>query len=285
MALETAVVIADLVTTNPGSGDPKSQGDDHIRALKTVLKNAFSGLTGAVQVTGTDGGAADAYTLTPTNALPAYGTRMVAIFSPTVNNTGACTLNISGLGAKAIKSVSGAALTLGDLVVGYVYPVIYNGTEFRMMSITKNFVEQLAFAASGLPNQAGNAGKVLSTDGSGVSWISLDLRGGPIFSKGNSGTTAQVVTYTDGEGQTLTCTGSFSLSATGFPASRISAVALRLINGGAFAFSSTGINWVKSDGSWTTTFSAAGITLQTAGTDLVLLLSYGDGVVIGKVAR
>jgi hypothetical protein len=284
MALETAVNIADLIKTNPGSGDPKSQGDDHIRSLKTVLQNAFAGFTGSVLVTGTDGGAADAYTLTPTNALPAYGNRMVAIFSPTVNGTGACTLNISGLGPKAVKSVSGAALTLGDLIVGYAYPVIYNGTEFRLMSITKNFVDQLAFAAAGLPNQSGNAGKVLSTNGSGISWISLDLRGGPTFDKGNSGTAAQVINYTDGEGQTLTATGAFSMSATGFPAGRISAVVLRAINFGT-QMSSTGINWVKSDGSLTTTFSSSGITMQAAGTDLVVLLSYGDGTVYGKVAR
>jgi hypothetical protein len=285
MSLETAVNIADLVKTNPGAGDPKSQGDDHIRSLKTVLQNAFAGFTGAVLVTGTDGAAADAYTLTPTTPLPAYGNRMVAIFAPTVNNTGAATLNISGLGAKAIKAVTGAALGLGDLIVGYVYPIVYNGTEFRLMSITKNYVDQLAFAASGFPAQAGNAGKVLVTDGAGVGWTSMDLRGGPIFAKGNSGATAQVVNYTDGEGQTLTSTGAFSLSATGFPAARISAVVLRLINGAAFGFSTTGISWIKSDGSMTTTFSAAGVTLQAAGTDLMLLISYGDGIVYGKVAR
>ena len=108
---------------------------------------------------------------------------------------------------------------------------------------------------------------------------------GPTFNKGNSGTTAQVVDYNDGEGQTLTATGAFSLSATGFPAGRLSAVVLRLINGGANGFSSTGINWIKSDGSFTTTFSQAGITLQASGTDLVLLLSYGDGAVYAKVAR
>lgn len=42
MALETASTIADLVTTNPTSGDPKSQGDDHIRLIKTVLDADFA---------------------------------------------------------------------------------------------------------------------------------------------------------------------------------------------------------------------------------------------------
>jgi hypothetical protein len=285
MALETAVNIADLVKTNPGAGDPKSQGDDHIRNLKTVLQNAFAGFTGSVFVTGTDGGAADVYTLTPANALPAYGNRMLIAFSPTVNGTGPATINISGLGAKAIKSVTGAAMTLGDLIVGQLYLAMYNGTEFRLTSMTKNYIDQLAFAAAGFPNQAGNAGKALVTDGTNPAWISMDLRGGPVFSKGNSGTTAQVVTYTDGEGQTLTSTGTFSLSATGFPASRISGVILRLINGGANGFSTSGINWIKSDGSLTTAFSSAGVTLQASGTDLILLLSYGDGTVYAKAAR
>lgn len=285
MGLETVVNIADFAKTNPTASDPKSQGDDHIRAIKTALLNDFAGFLGAVLVTGTNGGAADVYTLTPTNALPAYGNCMLVEFSPTVNGTGAATLNISGLGAKAIKSVTGAAMTLGDLIVGQVYLAFYNGTEFRLASMTKNYIDQLAFAAAGFPNQAGNAGKALVTDGTNPAWTSMDLRGGPIFSKGNSGTTAQVATYTDGEGQTLTSTGTFSLSATGFPANRISAIVLRLINGGANGFSSTGINWIKSDGSFTTTFSSSGITLQTSGTDLILLLSYGDGTVYGKVAR
>lgn len=285
MPLETGVNLADLVVTNPAAGDLKSAGDDHIRLVKATLRNAFAGFTGSVFVTGTDGGAVNAYTLTPATPLPAYGTRMLAAFSPTVNGTGAATMNISGLGAVAIKSVTGAAMTLGDLIVGQVYLAIYNGTEFRLTAMTKNYIDQLAFAAAGFPNQAGNAGKALVTDGTNPAWISMDLRGGPVFSKGNSGTAAQVVNFTDGEGQTLTSTGTFSLSATGFPAARISAVVLRLINGGANGFSTTGINWIKFDGSLTTTFSTAGITLQAVGTDLVLLLSYGDGTVYGKVAR
>ena len=285
MSLETAVNIADLNPANPGSGDPKSQGDDHLRTIKAVLRGAFAGLTGAVVVTGTDGGAADAYTLTPTTPLAAYGNRMLMYFSPTANNTGAATMNVSSLGVKSIKAVDGTALTLGDLIVGALYTAIYTGTEWRLTSITKNFVLQQAFAAAGFPGQAGNAGKVLMTDGAIVFWGSLDLRGAPTGSKGNSGTTAQVIAYADGEGQTLTSTGAFTLSATGFPANRIAGIVLRLVNGGANGFSTTGINWIKSDGSYTTSFSSAGITLQAAGTDQLALWSYGDGVVYGKAVR
>lgn len=43
MGLESATYISDLVTTNPdGDADPKSQGDDHIKLLKSALQNTFS---------------------------------------------------------------------------------------------------------------------------------------------------------------------------------------------------------------------------------------------------
>ena len=37
MGLETGTKLSDLVTTNPTSSDPRSQGDDHLRLIKTVL--------------------------------------------------------------------------------------------------------------------------------------------------------------------------------------------------------------------------------------------------------
>lgn len=285
MGLETVVTLADLNPANPSSADPKSQGDDHLRNIKAALLTCFGGFLGAVMVTGTDGGAADAYTLTPGSPLPDYGTRMLAVFSPTANNTGACTLSISGLPAKALKTMFGTPLSLGDLIVGQVYIAMYNGTEWHLITLTKNYIDQLTFAASGLPSVSGSAGKVLGSDGTSAGWVSPDLRGAPVDDPRNSGTGPVTITYADGEGQTLTSTGAFVLSATGFVTDRLCAVLLRLVNGGANGFSSTGIQWIKSDGSLTTTFSSAGITLQAAGTDVVLLFSYGDGTVYGKVAR
>ena len=53
MALESATYISDLVVTNPLGTDPKSQGDDHIKLVKSTLRNTFSGVTGAVTPTHT----------------------------------------------------------------------------------------------------------------------------------------------------------------------------------------------------------------------------------------
>ena len=51
MGLETATYISQLVATNPLATDPISQGDDHLRLIKSVLQAQFSGLSGTTAVT------------------------------------------------------------------------------------------------------------------------------------------------------------------------------------------------------------------------------------------
>jgi hypothetical protein len=285
MAVETVTYVGDLNPAYPTGSEPKSQGDDHVRNIKAALSNSFAGFSGAVLVTGIDGGAANVYTLTPADALPGYVARMLVVFVPAANNTGASTLNISGLGAKPILSVAGLPLVAGDLTAGRFYSVFYDGTSFRLDNVTQNYVDQLVISGT-VPgvNDPANTGKVFGSAGSTGQWISLDGRGAPIKDKGNSGTTAQVVNYADGEGQTITATGVFSLSATGFPASRFASVLVRGFNLGAYALTSTGITWVKSDGTTTTNFGASGITFPTAGEGFFALFSYGDGTIYGKAA-
>lgn len=51
MGLEVATYIDDLVISNPSGTDDRSQGDDHIRLIKSVLKNTFPNITGPVTLT------------------------------------------------------------------------------------------------------------------------------------------------------------------------------------------------------------------------------------------
>jgi hypothetical protein len=51
MGLEVATYINGLVTSNPAGTDDRSQGDDHIRLIKSVLKNTFPNLDGAITIT------------------------------------------------------------------------------------------------------------------------------------------------------------------------------------------------------------------------------------------
>lgn len=53
MTIESATYIADLNVLYPAAGDSKSEGDDHLRLIKTVLKNAYAKTaSGATQLPG-----------------------------------------------------------------------------------------------------------------------------------------------------------------------------------------------------------------------------------------
>ena len=134
MALETGNYINDLVITNPTSSDPKSAGDDHLRLLKKTLKETLNGFTGAILVTATDTGSATAHILTPTTALIGYTPMLCLLYLPATTNTGALTVNVSGLGAKSIKTMYGADPTAGDIVAGVPMLLMYNGTNFLLLA-------------------------------------------------------------------------------------------------------------------------------------------------------
>jgi hypothetical protein len=74
MALETGTYISDLNVLNPVATDPKAQGDDHLRLIKSTVKNTFPQLTG------------------PVNANQAEINRLVGITSPVVGTTETQTL-------------------------------------------------------------------------------------------------------------------------------------------------------------------------------------------------
>ena len=54
MGLEAFTFIKNLTKTWPLGTDPKSEGDDHIRGIKTVLQNQFSGFTDGIPITLTE---------------------------------------------------------------------------------------------------------------------------------------------------------------------------------------------------------------------------------------
>lgn len=79
---------------------------------------------------GTVGGTADAITLTPSPAITSYATLQSFRFVATGTNTTAATVNVSGLGVKNIKNVSGGALIAGVITSGRSYELTYDGTNF-----------------------------------------------------------------------------------------------------------------------------------------------------------
>jgi hypothetical protein len=54
MSLENVDFIKQLIVTNPPGGDQRSQGDDHLRLIKHVLKTTFPNMNGAMNAAPAD---------------------------------------------------------------------------------------------------------------------------------------------------------------------------------------------------------------------------------------
>lgn len=59
-------------------------------------------------------------------------------------------------------------------------------------------------------------------------------------------------------------------------------VEVELVNGGAYAITWPAVSWLVGDGTTSTTFADMGVTLESAGTNTVILWGVGTGTVYGK---
>jgi hypothetical protein len=119
MAIETFGFIDDLNAANPTATDNVSEGDDHLRGLKTTLKNTFPNVTGAITATETELNYVDGVTSNIQTQLANINTDLVNDTTPQLG--GSLDLNgnaITGTGAipsanltGALPAISGAALT------------------------------------------------------------------------------------------------------------------------------------------------------------------------------
>jgi hypothetical protein len=76
----------------------------------------------------------DTITGTTSPALTAYATGNQFSFVVANTNTGAVTINVDGLGAKAITRTGTTALVAGDMVAGQAVEIIYDGTRFQLVN-------------------------------------------------------------------------------------------------------------------------------------------------------
>lgn len=136
MGLETGTYVNDLNTANPTSTDPKSQGDDHLRLIKSVLKNTFAGFPGLIAATGTEaqGATTNDFTVTVAPAPAAYTANFFVGFKATHANTGATTIQVNALGTKTLTAIDGQALITGDITANEYVVAWYNGAQFYLIS-------------------------------------------------------------------------------------------------------------------------------------------------------
>ena len=98
----------------------------------------------------TDTGTANAHVIALSPAITAYASGQKVTFKSGSANTTASTLNVNGLGVKAIKKLHDQDVASGDIESGSIVTVVYDGTNFQMTS-------QVAASASAAPAAATSA--------------------------------------------------------------------------------------------------------------------------------
>jgi uncharacterized protein YjbI with pentapeptide repeats len=100
----------------------------NLSQVQSTAAKLITTVAGADTITGT---------LLPT--LTAYATGQMFYFVSVGANTGAVTLNIDGLGAKAVTRDGSSALAAGDINSGEIVVVVYDGTRFQMINAANSF--------------------------------------------------------------------------------------------------------------------------------------------------
>lgn len=141
MTVESASYISQLDGLLPTMGDPKSEGDNHLRLIKTVLKTQFPNFGTAA--------------MTATVAELNYSVGVTSAIQTQLNSKGA----IAGQTWTGTHDFTGANITVPTATAGD------NSTK----PASTAYVDATAFA-SALPSQTGNAGKWITTNGTTASW-------------------------------------------------------------------------------------------------------------------
>lgn len=111
--------------------------NEKAHGMMAAIKAWWDESLGGVTAHATDTGSADAYVIAPAPAITAYEAGQAFHFFAVNANTGASTLNVNGLGAKAIQRI-GVALSSDDIGAGDLVHVIYDGTQFQLPVIPAN---------------------------------------------------------------------------------------------------------------------------------------------------
>jgi hypothetical protein len=189
-----------------------------------------NGAASVVTVSGTD-----TYTGTMSPALTAYAAGNTFTFVVPNTNTTSCTLNIDGLGAKALTRDGSTALVAGDLVAGSEILIVYDGTRFQVLNsnskTTLNLTNALAVASGGTGQNSYTNGQLLIGNTTGNTLTKSTLTAGSGVTITNGG--GSIIISATGSGGTVTAvTATSPVQSTGGTAPVISMpVATGSVNG------------------------------------------------------
>ncbi len=110
----------------------------------------------------TDSGTANSYIISVSPPVTSYVTGQIFIFMPSNSNTGASTVDVNSVGATTIVTEYGSALPANAIVANQIAIIIYDGTNFALVS----YVNTAALAAVSAVTSAAN--KIIRFTGSGT---------------------------------------------------------------------------------------------------------------------
>jgi hypothetical protein len=150
-----------------------------------------------------DSGTTNAYVVSLSGLSTTYQAGLAIQFQATSANTGPCTLNVNGQGAKNIIYPDGSSPSANAIVVGAIASVMYDGSSFQLLSV-KNAAGggggggSVSSVAMSVPAFLSVAGSPITTSGTlAVSYSGTPL---PIANGGTGATTAAGIRVTIGAG-------------------------------------------------------------------------------------
>ena len=144
MALESGTYISQLNSSNPTTSDDVAEGDDHLRLIKAVLKNQFSGLTGTTAISSSEAelnvldGIASGLTAAELSILDG-----VTATAAELNYLDITTLGTSA-DSKALTQASGVVTIAADVTISGTTPLLTigdAGAEDTMLVFDGNAVD------------------------------------------------------------------------------------------------------------------------------------------------
>ena len=190
---------------NEHAGAPTIKGFSEVFKIVNATGRDHSLAVGQLQDQGTiyaaDSGSANALAVTLAPAPTAYAAGMRVVTKAAATNTGATTINVNSLGTKAITKSGTTALTGGEITIGMLVDLIYDGTQFQMTgaftTLTATLLDEDDMASNSATNPASqqsikyyidNDVKTVAQGGTGVSTLAA---GGLLV--GNAANAVQVV--------------------------------------------------------------------------------------------
>lgn len=160
-----------------------------------------------------DAGSTDTYAITVTPAPTAYATGQIFAFKANTANTDACTLNVNSLGAKTIKKNGSSDLITGDIVASQLVMVIYDGTNFQLLSRNNAVVK---FGGTGADGALAVSSGTTTIDLGGAAYVvknytSISITGTGNVAFSNPHANGTYVVFKSQGNVTITTSGSVSL--------------------------------------------------------------------------